>query len=252
MPSLRRIDLSNCAHFWNQKELATSLIDFICLQGSVEELDLSQNNFSPFVTGLLFDRMIDSPLLCRSLKRIELDGTVRVDYDEECWEKLAKFILQAPKVANQMLGLILDFRFDLAEKVFKFLRERGFNKVRPILQIRDRKEWWQNEACAEQMIAFICEQVNLAELSLVENNFSLQTTTTVLAMLAESPNTVSIRRLDLRDSAKYSREADEDRTLEAFIDKAPHLIFSLLRPSTANLMYEGVTEYLRTRIASEK
>ena len=102
----------------------------------------------------------------------------------------------------------------------------------------------------EQMIVFICNQVNLVELSLPENDFSLQTTTTVLAMLAQSPNTVSIRCLDLRDSAKYSQEADE--YLEAFIEKAPHLIFSLLRPRTANLMYEGVVEYLRSRDASEE
>ena len=104
----------------------------------------------------------------------------------------------------------------------------------------------------EQMIVFICNQVNLVELSLPENDFSLQTTTTVLAMLAKSPNTVIIQRLNLRDSAKYSQEADEDRTLEAFIENAPHLLFSLLRPSTANLMYEGVVEYLRSWIASEE
>ena len=74
------------------------MIDFICLQESVEELDLSNNQFSDFATSLLFDRMIDSPSICRSLRRIELTGTVRVE--DTCWEKLAKFILQAPRLAN--------------------------------------------------------------------------------------------------------------------------------------------------------
>ena len=82
----------------------------------MEELDLSRNQFLPFATGLLFDRLLDSPQICKSLKRIELAGSVRVE--DTCWEKLAKFILQAPRVANQMLGLIEDYRFDLAEKLF--------------------------------------------------------------------------------------------------------------------------------------
>ena len=74
------------------------MIDFICLQENVEELDLSHNQFSPFATGLLFDRMIDSPLICRSLRKIELAGTVSVE--DACWEKLARFILKAPRLAN--------------------------------------------------------------------------------------------------------------------------------------------------------
>ena len=71
-------------------------------------------------------------------------------------------------------------------------------------------------------------------------------------MLADSLNTVSIQRLDLRNSGRDLQDQDMDRTLEAFFYKAPHLIFSLLRPSTASLMYESVLEYIGLRAATDQ
>ena len=97
MPSLKSIDLSNCAHFWNH-ELAPSLIDFIGLQENIEELDLSGNRFEPFATNLLFDRLLDSEKICKSLRKLDLNGSVRIE--NSSWEKLANFMIQAPQVAN--------------------------------------------------------------------------------------------------------------------------------------------------------